>query len=76
MVERSMILREKGTNRNQFFRGLVAKYSWVDLGSSYLPSDLLAAFLLAHWKRVKISSKSANMPGSTTETISIHGLMK
>ena len=47
MVERSMILREKGTNRNQFFRGLVAKYSWVDLGSSYLPSDLLAAFLLA-----------------------------
>lgn len=47
LIERALILREKGTNRNQFFRGQVAKYSWVDLGSSYLPSDLLAAFLLA-----------------------------
>jgi dTDP-4-amino-4,6-dideoxygalactose transaminase len=41
------IIREKGTNRSQFFRGEVDKYSWVDLGSSYLPSDLSAAFLLA-----------------------------
>src|SRR6185437_8628989 len=47
LVERAIILREKGTNRNQFFRGQVDKYTWVDLGSSYLPSDLLAAFLLA-----------------------------
>jgi dTDP-4-amino-4,6-dideoxygalactose transaminase len=47
LIERALILREKGTNRNQFFRGLVDKYSWVDLGSSYLPSDLLAAFLFA-----------------------------
>jgi dTDP-4-amino-4,6-dideoxygalactose transaminase len=46
-VERAMIIREKGTNRNQFFRGQVDKYTWVDIGSSYLPSDLLAAFLLA-----------------------------
>ena len=46
-IERAEIVREKGTNRSRFFRGQVDKYSWVDLGSSYLPSDLLAAFLLA-----------------------------
>ncbi len=46
-AERSEIIREKGTNRSRFFRGQVDKYSWVDLGSSYLPSDLLAAFLFA-----------------------------
>ncbi len=47
LVERATIIREKGTNRDQFFRGQVDKYTWVDIGSSYLPSDLLAAFLLA-----------------------------
>jgi dTDP-4-amino-4,6-dideoxygalactose transaminase len=47
LVARAEILREKGTNRSQFFRGEVDKYTWVDLGSSYLPSDILAAFLLA-----------------------------
>lgn len=47
LAERAEILREKGTNRSRFFRGQVDKYTWVDLGSSYLPSDLLAAFLLA-----------------------------
>ena len=46
-VERAEILREKGTNRSRFFRGQVDKYTWVDVGSSYLPSDLLAAYLLA-----------------------------
>lgn len=46
-VERAEIIREKGTNRSRFFRGQVDKYTWVDIGSSYLPSDLLAAFLLA-----------------------------
>jgi dTDP-4-amino-4,6-dideoxygalactose transaminase len=46
-VERAEILREKGTNRSRYFRGQGDKYTWVDLGSSYLPSDLLAAFLLA-----------------------------
>ena len=45
--ERAEILREKGTNRSRFFRGEVDKYSWVDLGSSFLPSDILAAFLYA-----------------------------
>jgi len=43
---RAEILREKGTNRSRFFRGQVDKYTWVDVGSSYLPSDLLAAYLL------------------------------
>ena len=45
--ERAEILREKGTDRSRFFRGEVDKYTWVDIGSSYLPSDLLAAFLQA-----------------------------
>jgi dTDP-4-amino-4,6-dideoxygalactose transaminase len=45
--ERAEILREKGTDRSRFFRGEVDKYTWVDIGSSYLPSDLLAAFLRA-----------------------------
>jgi dTDP-4-amino-4,6-dideoxygalactose transaminase len=44
-VERAEIIREKGTNRSRFFRGQVDKYTWVDIGSSYLPSDVLAAFL-------------------------------
>lgn len=46
-VERADIIREKGTNRSRFFRGEVDKYTWVDLGSSYLPSEILAAFLYA-----------------------------
>ncbi|MFO0926413.1 MAG: dTDP-4-amino-4,6-dideoxygalactose transaminase [Gemmataceae bacterium] len=46
-MERAEVLREKGTNRSRFFRGQVAKYTWVDLGSSFLPSDVLAALLLA-----------------------------
>jgi dTDP-4-amino-4,6-dideoxygalactose transaminase len=46
-ASRAEILREKGTNRTQFFDGQVDKYTWVDIGSSYLPADILAAFLLA-----------------------------
>ena len=46
LISRGEILREKGTNRSRFFRGQVDKYTWVDLGSSYIPSELLAAFLL------------------------------
>ncbi len=45
--ERAEIIREKGTNRSRFFRGQIDKYTWVDMGSSYLPSDILAAFLYA-----------------------------
>lgn len=46
-IERAEVLREKGTNRSRFFRGQVDKYSWVDVGSSFLPADILAAFLYA-----------------------------
>jgi dTDP-4-amino-4,6-dideoxygalactose transaminase len=55
-VERAEIIREKGTNRSRFFRGQVDKYSWVDLGSSYLMSDVLAAFLFGQlecWQQVQ-----------------------
>ncbi len=46
-VERAEMIREKGTNRSQFFRGQVDKYTWVDIGSSYLPGEIIAAFLWA-----------------------------
>lgn len=51
LIERAEIIREKGTNRSRFFRGQVDKYTWVDLGSSYLPSDMLAAYLLGQLER-------------------------
>ena len=51
LAERAEIIREKGTNRSRFFRGQVDKYTWVDIGSSYLPSDLLAAFLYAQFEQ-------------------------
>ena len=47
LIDRAEVIREKGTNRSRFFRGEVDKYSWVDIGSSYLPSDILAAVLAA-----------------------------
>lgn len=47
LIENAEIIREKGTDRSKFFRGQVDKYGWVDIGSSYLPSDMLAGFLLA-----------------------------
>jgi len=47
LAERAEIIREKGTNRSQFFRGQVDKYTWVDIGSSYLPGEIIAAFLWA-----------------------------
>jgi dTDP-4-amino-4,6-dideoxygalactose transaminase len=47
LASRSEIIREKGTNRSQFFRGQVDKYTWVDVGSSYLPGEIIAAFLWA-----------------------------
>ena len=61
LVERAEIIREKGTNRSRFFRGQVDKYTWVDLGSSYLPSDILAAFLygqLEQRERIQSHRKS------------------
>lgn len=57
-IERAEIIREKGTNRSKFFRGQVDKYTWVDIGSSYLPSELIAAFLAAQLKNAeKITKK-------------------
>jgi dTDP-4-amino-4,6-dideoxygalactose transaminase len=59
-ADRAEIIREKGTNRSQFFRGMIDKYTWVDLGSSYLPSDLLAAYLYAQLEcREAIQGKRA-----------------
>lgn len=52
-IERAEILREKGTNRSKFFRGEVDKYTWVDVGSSYLPSELIAAFLWAQMEEAE-----------------------
>ena len=60
-IERAEIIREKGTDRSKFFRGEVDKYSWVDIGSSYLPSDMLAAFLYAQLeqrKKIQIKRKT------------------
>jgi len=53
-TERAEIIREKGTNRSRFFRGQVDKYTWVDVGSSYLPSELLAAVL---WAQLELAEK-------------------
>ena len=75
--KRAEIIREKGTNRKAFFRGEVDRYSWVDIGSSYLPSDLIAAFLwaqmeeaeeitrcrLAMWKTYNTGLRNLEMQG-------------
>lgn len=53
-IERAEIVREKGTNRSKFFRGQVDKYSWVDVGSSYLPSELNAAYLYAQLEEAEM----------------------
>ncbi len=53
-VERAEIIREKGTNRSKFFRGQVDKYTWVDIGSSYLPSEINAAFL---WSQLELAEE-------------------
>jgi dTDP-4-amino-4,6-dideoxygalactose transaminase len=52
-IARAEIIREKGTNRSQFFRGMVDKYTWVDVGSSYLPSELQAAYLYGQLERAE-----------------------
>jgi dTDP-4-amino-4,6-dideoxygalactose transaminase len=57
LVERAEIIREKGTNRSQFFRGQVDKYTWVDVGSSYLPGEIIAAFLWAQLEEAQPITK-------------------
>ncbi|HYO87792.1 MAG TPA: dTDP-4-amino-4,6-dideoxygalactose transaminase [Candidatus Limnocylindrales bacterium] len=62
LIERAEIIREKGTNRSRFFRGMVDKYTWVDVGSSYLPSDALAAYLWAQFEaREDIQARRAHI---------------
>ena len=56
-AERAEMIREKGTNRSQFFRGEVDKYTWVDIGSSYLPGELIAAFLWAQMEEADAITK-------------------
>lgn len=56
-VQRAEIIREKGTNRSQFFRGQVDKYTWVDIGSSYLPGEIVAAFLWAQMEEADAITK-------------------
>jgi dTDP-4-amino-4,6-dideoxygalactose transaminase len=53
LIERAEIIREKGTNRSAFFRGEIDKYNWVDIGSSFLPSDMIAAFLYAQLENLQ-----------------------
>ncbi|MBS1662588.1 MAG: dTDP-4-amino-4,6-dideoxygalactose transaminase, partial [Bacteroidetes bacterium] len=61
-IERAEIIHEKGTNRTKFFRGEVDKYSWVDVGSSFLPSDVTAAFLFAQLENLeKIQGKRKSL---------------
>jgi dTDP-4-amino-4,6-dideoxygalactose transaminase len=70
LIEQAEIIREKGTNRAKFFRGQVDKYTWIDLGSSYLPSDLLAAFLFAQLEsRDRIQSLRAGVWGRYHEAL-------
>ena len=77
LAERAEIIREKGTNRSQFFRGQVDKYTWVDIGSSYLPGEIIAAFLwaqmeeadaitaqrMAIWERYHVAFESLEKAG-------------
>ncbi|HLX85072.1 MAG TPA: dTDP-4-amino-4,6-dideoxygalactose transaminase [Terriglobales bacterium] len=71
LVERAIIIRDKGTNRSQFFRGMVDKYTWTDIGSSYLPSDLLAAFLFAQLEaREQIQAKRERVWNFYCESLS------
>ena len=65
LVERAEIIREKGTNRSQFFRGLVDKYTWRDIGSSYLMSDLQAAYLWAQLEAAERINQHAWRCGRT-----------
>ncbi len=64
LVERAEILRDKGTNRQQFFRGNVDKYTWVDVGSSYVPSEITCAFLFGQLEMIEsISAQRARVYG-------------
>jgi dTDP-4-amino-4,6-dideoxygalactose transaminase len=72
-IERSEIIWEKGTNRAAFFRGEIDKYNWVDIGSSYLPSEIIAAFLYAQLECLeKIQAKRIKLWNLYYERLKIH----
>ena len=79
-IERAEIIREKGTNRSKFFRGEVEKYTWVDIGSSFLPSEVLTAFLYAQLENANIIIKkrlnSWNYYYSAFEELEKKGLLR
>jgi len=79
-INRAEIIREKGTNRSQFFRGMVDKYSWVDIGSSYLPSDIQAAYLWGQLEKAdEINSNrlaSWNMYNQALSSLAHEGLIE
>ena len=79
MLSRAEIIREKGTNRSQFFRGSVDKYSWVDIGSSYLPSEIQAAYLYGQLLKLpEINSdrlNSWNVYLSGLESLAVNGFI-
>jgi dTDP-4-amino-4,6-dideoxygalactose transaminase len=76
-VERAEIVREKGTNRSKFFRGEIDKYGWVDIGSSFLPSDIIAAFLYAQLENLEDIQKKRTQIWNTyytaLESVAIRG---
>ena len=78
-LERAEIIREKGTNRAQFFRGEVDKYTWVDIGSSYLPSELVGAFLWAQLEHAgQINAKRKKLCAAYREgleALAQHGVL-
>ncbi|MBP6731614.1 MAG: dTDP-4-amino-4,6-dideoxygalactose transaminase [Chitinophagales bacterium] len=70
LIERAEIIREKGTNRTQFFRGETDKYNWLDIGSSFLPSEIIAAFLYAQLENLKaIQAKRTQLWNSYFEQL-------
>jgi dTDP-4-amino-4,6-dideoxygalactose transaminase len=86
LIERAEILREKGTDRARFFRGEIDRYTWVDIGSSYLPGELIAAFLCAQlekasetterrraiWRRYQDALESLELEGFLTRPAPLH----
>ena len=79
-IERAEILREKGTNRSKYFRGEIHKYSWVDIGSSYLASELVSAYLYAKLENSSESQKKRleiwNMYYNGLEFLELRGIVK
>jgi len=79
-IERAEIVREKGTNRSKFFRGQVDKYTWVDVGSSYLPSEITAAFLWAQLEEAERLTRERcaiwNLYHSHCELLESKGLLR